>query len=814
MSMPSLLAKVLYPITGYTHWLHTRWPAGTVERLPETGPDGQTRSRAIRIVGDLGGVPLLKFSADSGARAVQAILREPDFAGQRDGGKNGKMLDLAIIGAGISGISAALEARKAGLSFQVFEAAEPFSTIVNFPKAKPIYTYPTDMKPAGQMHFESDVKEGLLEELQRQRKEAGIEVTPARADCVEPQGGEVLVRFTDGQPDVRARRAIIAIGRSGNFRMLDVPGEELDKVSNRLFDPKEFTGQNVLVVGGGDSALETAIALGMAGAHVILSYRKKEFSRPKPDNIDKLRALERDPSARVQVESPRSERINSAATSSTLGNPAEHPPGSVTLALGSQIVRIEPQSVTLKDTDGAERTLPNDHVFTMIGRDAPLDFFRRSRLPIRGEWTPARVLACAAFVVFCFLFYHWKKNDPTPEFTIGGKTLHQMTEERRLFPFNMPDVLERSGGALAEWSRHEGNLLYTLKRAIGDPSWYYGLMYSVIVLVFGLRRIRRRRTPYVTRQTIVLMAIQIIPLCILSDIVLPWVGRNGWFEQGSPLRWIADQLFESYDGALGHERAYWRVCGFILAWPLFVYNVFTDHPSWMWLGISLVQTFVLIPWMVWRWGKGAYCGWICSCGALAETLGDAHRDKMPHGPGWNRLNMVGQVILVFAFALLGLRIAGWAMGEGSAPAIWFKQGLERIPYLNWAWSVDVFLGGVLGIGLYFWFSGRTWCRFFCPLAALMHIYARFMNFRIFPDKKKCISCNVCTSVCHQGIDVMSFANKGAPMADPQCVRCSACVQQCPTGVLSFGRYADGGKRIILDDLPASPVQMREKAQAK
>ena len=136
-----------------------------------------------------------------------------------------------------------------------------------------------------------------------------------------------------------------------------------------------------------------------------------------------------------------------------------------------------------------------------------------------------------------------------------------------------------------------------------------------------------------------------------------------------------------------------------------------------------------------------------------------------------------------------------------------------MPYLNYQWSVDLFLGGILGVGLYFWFSGRTWCRFACPLAALMHVYARFTRFRIFADKKKCISCNVCTSVCHQGIDVMNFANRGEPMADPQCVRCSACVQQCPTGVLSFGRYADadGKKRVILDGLPASPVLMREPA---
>ena len=94
----------------------------------------------------------------------------------------------------------------------------------------------------------------------------------------------------------------------------------------------------------------------------------------------------------------------------------------------------------------------------------------------------------------------------------------------------------------------------------------------------------------------------------------------------------------------------------------------------------------------------------------------------------------------------------------------------------------------------------------------MHIYARFSRFRILADKKKCISCNVCTSVCHQGIDIMNFANKGLPMEDPQCVRCSACVQMCPTGVLSFGQIDRRSGTVIRKDaswLAASPVLMRE-----
>jgi len=332
------------------------------------------------------------------------------------------------------------------------------------------------------------------------------------------------------------------------------------------------------------------------------------------------------------------------------------------------------------------------------------------------------------------------------------------------------------------------------------------------IIGFGLRRIKRRNTSYVRLQTYSLMGFQLIPLFLLPYIVLPLMGHNGWFDSGV-MKTIADNLFPvvNYE----HGREYWRAFGLVLAWPLFFWNVFTSQPLWWWLGISFLQTFVIIPLIVYRWGKGAYCGWVCSCGGLAETMGDTHREKMPHGPFWNRLNMAGQVILLAALLIAGFRFVAWmapnsALGRTSAQLFsgllnqWSVLGVE----LNYYHVVDIGLAGIIGLCMYFWFSGRVWCRFACPLAALMHIYARFSRYRIFPEKKKCISCNVCTSVCHQGIDVMNFANKGMPMEDPECVRCSACVQMCPTGVLTFGRL-DGDGKIIYDKLVASPVQTRE-----
>jgi polyferredoxin len=281
--------------------------------------------------------------------------------------------------------------------------------------------------------------------------------------------------------------------------------------------------------------------------------------------------------------------------------------------------------------------------------------------------------------------------------------------------------------------------------------------------------------------------------------VLPLLDRHGLLPAS-----LADALFPRV--GYGHGREFWRAYGLILAWPLNVYNVFTPEPLPAWIAISVIQTCVLIPLLIFWFGKGAYCGWICSCGALAETLGDTHRHKMPHGPGWNRLNLAGQGVLAIAVLLLLVRIVGWILPDGNLADRMFEPWLKR-PY---QWMIDVFLAGVIGYGLYFWLSGRVWCRFFCPLAALMHVYARFSRFRILADKKKCISCGQCTRVCHQGIDVMSFANKGTPMADPQCVRCSACVHECPTGVLSFGRVDRAERLIAIDGLVASPVQRRER----
>jgi len=784
------------PITAYTRWLHTRWPAGAVEKLPVTGENGITNLTGVRIAGDLSGIPLLKFSSQTASNAVHAILKEPDF--QKRDTSQPDVLDLAIIGGGVAGISAGIEAKKAQLRFAVFEATQLFSTVVNFPKAKPIYTYPTELKLQGGLEFRATVKELLLEEMEEQQRAAGIEPVAARIEKLERTGNLLVLHHADGKT-TRTHRVIIAIGRSGNFRKLGCAGEDLGKVYNRLHDPKDYAGREVLVVGGGDTALETAIAIAACGGKVRLSYRKKEFARPKPENVEKLQMLVKDPAAQVAVERPTSERVTTAANSYMRGDNA---PGSIRLMLETSVQKIDANSVTLRNAAGQSQAIPNDVVFTMLGREAPLDFFRRSGIPIRGEWSAKTWLSFLLFFAFCSFVYIWK----------ASSQLNHLFQQRHWFPFNVTGWLYSLGDPIAGVAADPRNLFGTLTIDLAQPGFYYSLAYTLGIVVFGLRRIRRRKTPYVRAQTYSLLAFQIIPLFLLPYIVLPLMGHNGWFDSGV-MKTVGDNLFPivNYD----HGREYWRAFGFVLAWPLFIWNVFTSQPMWWWLAISIVQTFVIIPLIVYRWGKGAYCGWVCSCGGLAETMGDEYRDKMPHGPFWNRLNMTGQAILFSATLIAVFRFVSWISPNsalGHLTGQWFSGLLSQWSLLgvelNYYHVVDIGLAGIIGLCMYFWFSGRVWCRFACPLAALMHIYARFSRYRIFPEKKKCISCNVCTSVCHQGIDVMNFANKGMPMQDPECVRCSACVQMCPTGVLTFGRLDSNGK-IVYDKLVASPVQMRE-----
>lgn len=478
----------------YYQWLHGQWPAGLVEKLPLTAETGETNVAGLYVAGDLTGIPLLKFSAESGVRCVQHIAQDTSFKRSSGDGH----FDLAIVGLGVAGMAAALEATKQGLRFCVLEAARPFNTIANFPIAKPIYTYPTDMTPAGELQFgaNTETREGLLEHLQKSLKESSIEVRSGRAEKITPSGSgaeRLLTVALGGGDSISARRVIVAIGRSGDYRELGVPGEDADHVSNRLHDPKTFAGKNCVVIGGGDTAAESAIALAESGANVVLSYRKSELSRPKPDNVDAVHALAKsDASA-----------------------------GSLRLALGTNALKIGEQSVSLKSEDGSVADHPADAVFTMIGREAPLDFFQRSGVKIANTFSPASWLTLLLSVAIFTFVYHWKKTGVW--IPIGD-----IFAERGWFPYNVPALWS----SLGESFRDPRSLLGTLRVTLSEPGFYYSAAYCCAIVYFGIRRVARRKTEYVKKQTLSLALFQVIPLFLIPYFVLPWLGAIGYSTVG------------------------------------------------------------------------------------------------------------------------------------------------------------------------------------------------------------------------------------------------------------------------------------------
>jgi thioredoxin reductase (NADPH) len=258
---------------------------GTAERgvdIPLLTADFETSVPGVFIAGELGGMGLIRNAIEQGRQAIQAITRS---------GRRGQPIDVMIIGAGPAGIAASLAASELGLRYLTIEQDSLGGTVAHFPRSKIVMTAPVKLPIVGTMHFREVSKEKLLgfwrDVIERNRISINFN---ERMETIRQVDDALAVRTTRATYHVSS--VLLAIGRRGTPRRLGVPGEELAKVVYRLADAEQYRDMHVLVVGGGDSAIEAAAELaGQPGTRVTLSYRGDAFSRVKPKNRTRIAEL-------------------------------------------------------------------------------------------------------------------------------------------------------------------------------------------------------------------------------------------------------------------------------------------------------------------------------------------------------------------------------------------------------------------------------------------------------------------------------------------------------------------------------------------
>jgi thioredoxin reductase (NADPH) len=315
--------------------------------LPKVNPDFESNVAGLFIAGELGGMGLIRKAAEQGRQAIESIASR---------GKGRAPLDLVIVGAGPAGLAASLGAKEKGLKYLTLEQEDNLGgSILHYPRAKIAMTAPVKLPIVGTVKWTDISKEALMEFWARVVKEHRLPVKfSERVEALSRVAEGWEVRSTKSV--YRATSVLLALGRRGTPRKLGVEGEELSKVVYRVLDPDQYTGQRVIVVGGGDSALEAALAIALAPrASVVLSYRGDAFSRVKAKNR---------------------RRIEESAGA-----------GRLRVMLGSKVKRIEPGEVTLEHK-GRDVTLGNDTVVVCAGGELPTPMLKSAGVAIamhRGE---------------------------------------------------------------------------------------------------------------------------------------------------------------------------------------------------------------------------------------------------------------------------------------------------------------------------------------------------------------------------------------------------------------------------------------------
>jgi putative YpdA family bacillithiol system oxidoreductase len=316
------------------------------EEIPWYDDNYQTNVPGLYITGELGGIGLIKNAVAQSMRAVQHISQK----NVKDGKYN---YDVVIAGAGPAGLTAALSAHANGMRYTVLEQGSIGGTIFHYPRQKLVLTAPVDLPLYGKLKVSEIAKEELLKiwlDIVQTHK-LNIQ-TNAKLESISPTQDGFQIGFSGST--ITTKNIILALGRRGSPRKLGVPGEEQSKVAYQLIEAEAYVQKKILIVGGGDSAIEAAVALArQKGNTVTISYRRSEFVRLKDKNEKQLKDL------------MHSKKI--------------------TVIFNSHVQEINSESVMLKEEPDHIQTIRNDFVFVFAGGELPIELLKRSGLRLRTE---------------------------------------------------------------------------------------------------------------------------------------------------------------------------------------------------------------------------------------------------------------------------------------------------------------------------------------------------------------------------------------------------------------------------------------------
>lgn len=326
---------------------------GTEKRgvdLPHVSQQFETNVDGIYIAGELGGMGLIKNAVEQGKQAVENIVQRYKPTGQLP-------YDLIIVGAGPAGISASLTAKKHNIKALVLEQDSLGGTVFTFPRSKIVMTSAMDLPLFGKVKLTETSKSALLELWNKALSKNDIKIQEnCKVESITKENNAFVVTTLQGD-QFQTAYVLLAIGRRGTPRKLQVPGEQLEKVAYRLLEPEDISKKEILVVGGGDSAIEAALSLSMQN-NVVISYRSEAFARLKPKNRENI--LEAAKLGRVDV------RFNTT------------------------VELIDNEHVYIQDSKNLEKwKLKNDLVYIFAGGELPTEFLKKIGISITRKFGEA-----------------------------------------------------------------------------------------------------------------------------------------------------------------------------------------------------------------------------------------------------------------------------------------------------------------------------------------------------------------------------------------------------------------------------------------